>query len=250
MSVLRRGPSREILSWDPEMRCGHLHLLCLCLCAALLATFLVCSPPGMEPMEQGDMPGLGDAPPSVLESILGRRRRLEGDGDNLAFRRKIGALAVSDSLEAVDLVEASRGTCSSYLPAKSCRVHQRIDWEAHCANQTRGEFRARYRMSKRCFNLLLETVRPMIETAASGSNANGDRPALTPEARLAMTLRYLAGASYLDVCLIYGCCRRSVHNQIDRVVDAIQALVGDSKDPYAPPYDTAFHARMKAFEQG
>jgi hypothetical protein len=70
------------------------------------------------------------------------------------------------------------------------------------------------------------------------------------ELRLAMTLRYLAGASYLDVASIYGCADTHVYEQVDMVVNAINSVVGDSKDPYSAPYDAAFTHRMDNLELG
>ena len=62
-------------------------------------------------------------------------------------------------------------------------------------------------MSPRSFNILLEKLRSTIESPPVQEGLRGPMPA---ELRLAMTLRYLAGASYLDVAPIYGCADTNV----------------------------------------
>ena len=61
-----------------------------------------------------------------------------------------------------------------------------------------------YRMSKESFFELLELARPgLARDEAQGSRSSFDG-VVSPEQRLSMTLRWLAGGSYIDISIIHG----------------------------------------------
>jgi hypothetical protein len=73
-------------------------------------------------------------------------------------------------------------------------------------------FRRMFRMSRISFHKLLDLIRSKISVNIqqaiifSGS-------ATSAEARLAVTIRWLAGGSYLDICLCYGLDTSNIFNR-------------------------------------
>ena len=131
------------------------------------------------------MPGLGDDPPSV--SSCSRKRRL-GAEDHMSVRRKIGELAMAGAFESQDL-QATQQASTGFgygVPKGGSKIRPRLDWASHVYGLTDREFKARYRMSPRSFNILFEKLRPSIESAPI--ERHGILP-LPAENRLAMTLR-------------------------------------------------------------
>jgi hypothetical protein len=76
-------------------------------------------------------------------------------------------------------------------------------------------------MSKDSFGELCELLRPDISSSARGLNGNAESGLVAPELKLSMTLRYLAGGSYLDIVDMHGVHRSSFYGHVWSVVDAI-----------------------------
>ena len=85
------------------------------------------------------------------------------------------------------------------------RARVRLDWETHVAGLSSTEFRRLYRLSWDNFNMVLDTIRPALQTKACDPTG----APISAEIKLAATLRFLAGSNYLDIGLIYGINGRS-----------------------------------------
>ncbi|KAL1504926.1 hypothetical protein AB1Y20_008693 [Prymnesium parvum] len=87
---------------------------------------------------------------------------------------------------------------------RSC---QTFDWEEHVRGLKEIEFKARYRLTPVAFYNLLDLIEKDIELDAKeekqGRNGRSGAEPLQPAVRLAIALRMFAGASYLDLMLIY-----------------------------------------------
>jgi len=71
-------------------------------------------------------------------------------------------------------------------------------------------FRRAMRMSEASFTLLVDTLRPILPVGR-----------VEAEARVSMSLRYFAGASYLDVCSIHGVSKTTFYDCLWDFVDAM-----------------------------
>jgi len=96
--------------------------------------------------------------------------------------------------------------------------YTRLDWNDHVASQSSKRFRRRYRMDLGCFNSILSDIRPILGKW-SWSHRRGEP--ILPEHQLAITLRMLAGASYLDCAVIFRVAESTVYRIFWRVVTAI-----------------------------
>jgi len=85
------------------------------------------------------------------------------------------------------------------------RVQKNVfDWARHMGEITDGDFRRMYRLSWDAFKELLALLKPKLEPIdqTRASNAKyGER--VLPEMKLAITLRYLAGASIRDLSMLF-----------------------------------------------
>ena len=131
-------------------------------------------------------------------------------------------------------------------PGGPNRPQPDFDWEAHCGRLNPEEFRRRYRLTPNGFWLLLENLWPKLcrHRKKRGKGASGGgKGAVQPHTMLAITLRFFAGASPLDLKLIYGINSRStVYKVIWLTVDAInQTFKVDF-----PIQDTQFLAQKEA----
>jgi hypothetical protein len=67
------------------------------------------------------------------------------------------------------------------------------------------EFKRMFRLTRTTFNFLLEKIRPFIEAKPNLKFGSWKNPkSISPEIKLAATLRWLAGGSYLDICFAFG----------------------------------------------
>ena len=84
-----------------------------------------------------------------------------------------------------------------------------------------------YRMSKESFFELLGVIRPELErNEAQGARSSFDGVVL-PELRLSMTLRWLAGGSYIDISIIHGVAASTFYEVVKdtvRTLDNCKAL--------------------------
>ena len=95
-------------------------------------------------------------------------------------------------------------------------------WSDHVERMTAAQFKLRYRLDFEGFNELLGIIRPDLEPLdlAQAKRAKWGHDVQT-EAKLAMALRFLAGASPLDLQLIYMVSNSYVYASIWKVVDVV-----------------------------
>jgi hypothetical protein len=86
---------------------------------------------------------------------------------------------------------------------------KRMVWQQRVRSLTPAEFKRTYRMTLKTFYSVLRTIRPAIMSSLkSRKKARRDLGgALAAELKLSMTLRYLAGGSYLDIYQMHGVSR-------------------------------------------
>ena len=101
-------------------------------------------------------------------------------------------------------------------------ARQRKNWIKHIQNMTVFRFRRMYRMSHDCFMKLYEKIAPKI-TIQSNKARGG---VVWPVIKLAATLRFLAGGSYLDITESFGIGDATLYAAIWRVLEAIDATFG------------------------
>ena len=79
-------------------------------------------------------------------------------------------------------------------------------WQQRVRSLTPAEFKRTYRMTLKTFNAVLRNIRPAIMSSVkSRKKARRDLGgAVAAELKLSMTLRYLAGGSYLDIYQMHG----------------------------------------------
>lgn len=97
----------------------------------------------------------------------------------------------------------------------------RLDWERHVRSITPSMFRRAYRMDLPSFNELLRRINYRL--------TKDDRKArhgkICPASRLAVTLRFLAGGSYIDICFCHGISEVTFYRVVWETVDAIAAVL-------------------------
>ena len=104
-----------------------------------------------------------------------------------------------------------------------------------------GSFRRHYRMERSAFNTLVNILKPHL---ISGRR-RGVRGRVPIEFRVAMTLRWLAGASYLDLCVIYRVSKATFFATVHAVTEAIcHAGVGSF---YTPATDVQLRSLAGGF---
>jgi DNA-directed RNA polymerase specialized sigma24 family protein len=79
-----------------------------------------------------------------------------------------------------------------------------------------GLFQREYRMSFESFHKLVDLLGDDI-----GVTVKTRDDCISPKSKLMMTLRFLAGASYVDICRIHGVSRSTVYKQVRLVIWAI-----------------------------
>jgi hypothetical protein len=94
-------------------------------------------------------------------------------------------------------------------------------WEDRVASLTPDEFTRTYRLSLSAFNFVLERIRPAITTKAPHKARRDINGAIPPELLLLMTLRYLAGGSYLDIYQMHGVGKSTMFHAVPHVCHAI-----------------------------
>ena len=105
------------------------------------------------------------------------------------------------------------------------RVQKNVfDWARHMGEITDGDFRRMYRLSWDAFKELLALLKPKLEPIdqTRASNAKyGER--VLPEMKLAITLRYLAGASIHDLRGVFKTSISTMYDYIWATVSAINS---------------------------
>ena len=103
------------------------------------------------------------------------------------------------------------------------KARKRMVWRQRVRSLTPAEFKRIYWMTLKTFNAVLRNIRPAIMSSlASRKKARRDLGgAVAAELKLSMTLRYLAGRSYLDIYQMHGVSRTTFYDTIPLVCSAI-----------------------------
>ena len=83
----------------------------------------------------------------------------------------------------------------------------------------RHEFTRMFRMDHDTFMYLVDKLEPLIDKNFHQAERGGGY--ISPVLRVGMTVRWLAGGSYLDIKSQYGIARSTLYLIFDEVVDAI-----------------------------
>jgi len=95
----------------------------------------------------------------------------------------------------------------------------RLNWDQYLREMRHNHFRAMFRMSHACFLTILAKVGTFMERDQSQSEKAGGY--ICPSMQLGMSLRYLAGGSYLDIHDRYGVSRSSFYSLVFECLDLI-----------------------------
>ena len=106
------------------------------------------------------------------------------------------------------------------------RFDTEFSWRDHVARLTDRDFKLRYRLTLPAFNELLGMLRPYLKVKDEEKARMAKWGHLiSEEAKLACTLRYLAGGDVKDLQLIYHISPGHVYKYIWMVVDAINEVI-------------------------
>jgi hypothetical protein len=112
-------------------------------------------------------------------------------------------------------------------------LQQRCRWDRFVlVNHDQPMFRRHLRMTHDSFLVLLEKIRPHLPVIDEkmGSLRGG---VIIPELRLYATIRYLAGASYTDICFFCGISSQSFYRIVYETIHAINKSI-EIKFPSSP----------------
>ena len=110
---------------------------------------------------------------------------------------------------------------------------ERILWQDYCGSMLQSEFTRMFRMDPPTFAYLVGALSPRIDrNFVQAERAGGYIPCfvsvrtikgiiISPELRVAMTIRWLAGGSYLDLKVHMGVATSTFYNIAEDVCDAI-----------------------------
>ena len=135
---------------------------------------------------------------------------LEEPGNHLTGRRRKTTLVLVVLL--ATLAIGSRGALWR---------RERLLWEEYCGKMLRSEFTRMYRMDPSTFAYLVEALSPRIDKNFFQAERAGGY--ISPQLRVAMTIRWLAGGSYLDLKVNWGVATSTFYAITENVVDAIIA---------------------------
>ena len=91
-------------------------------------------------------------------------------------------------------------------------------WTARVDSLTPAEFKRTYRMTLDTFEM---HIRPAVARTHPEKGRRDLHGVVEPELQLSMTLRYLAGGSYLDIYHMHGVSRTAFYDTIPIVCNAI-----------------------------
>jgi hypothetical protein len=153
-------------------------------------------------------------------------RILQARGDQVGSVRKFGrndGRSVFKTMLLRTLATAIVSvSCRSFKSRWPSRSRQPLCFPKHMADLSETKFRRLYRLSKAQFLQLSDLLKPALSRAHS--RPVGSNSALTTEVMLAISLRILAGACYLDVAWPYGVAEVTVYAILDetlRVIDRV-----------------------------
>ena len=135
---------------------------------------------------------------------------LEEPGNHLTGRRRKTTLVLV--LLLATLAIGSRGALWR---------RERVLWEEYCGKMLRSEFTRMYRMDPSTFAYLVDALSPRIDKNFFQAERAGGY--ISPQLRVAITIRWLAGGSYLDLKVNWGIATSTFYEITENVVDAIIA---------------------------
>jgi hypothetical protein len=143
-------------------------------------------------------------------------RRVAAEAAVRKRKRQILALAL-----------AASAACDARMPRFSSpdkqprRFGPRLDWEAYLRGFSAQEFKETYRVSRELFDSLLSSVRDELTTVNTDQAERSSSGPVLPEIRLSMTLRWLAGGSFLDIMRLHKVSKTEFYQSLWRTIDAI-----------------------------
>jgi len=141
-----------------------------------------------------------------------------GKGGSSLFNNQMFLVAVFTALRAVVggvALIVDEGIIDDRRKGQTVSRVRRQFW-AVTSPLTSNEFKRCFRMSRESFKNLVEMVR--------GRNRSSSGP-VTPEECLAITVRLLAGASYLDLMLVFGIAKCTVYHSFHRTLDVLSDVL-------------------------
>ena len=104
---------------------------------------------------------------------------------------------------------------------KHRRFGKRVDWQELKDSLTEFEFKRAFRITKELFDILLSKIRDEISTEDEVQASRSSVGAISPELRLSITLRFLAGGSLWDIRMVHKVSVEAIYDSVWRVIDAI-----------------------------
>ena len=122
------------------------------------------------------------------------------------------------------MVAASLGVLKSSLVQKTTRrgalALNRMSWQGHASMHNENiYFHRALRMSLQSFKNLVNILRPDLHKDELKGSCRGG--ALSPEISVFATLRWLAGASFLDICPLVGISKTAFYDTLWKTIGAI-----------------------------
>jgi|TARA_B110000211_G_scaffold159696_1_gene180805 hypothetical protein len=140
----------------------------------------------------------------------------------LCGKRRRAVLETSAQL----LVDLESREKSARARRRHNKHRQRLDWGSHVDNIGPRLFQRAYRLNHDEFDTLLAKIRAhagCTSLSAIRARASSGSP-VTLECRLAATLRYLAGGSYIDICFVHGIAPRTFYTMLWSTMEAIETV--------------------------
>jgi hypothetical protein len=142
---------------------------------------------------------------SVRQAI--ERQSGRGAADSMTHR-------VLVKTELIIFQVVARVVCSGEKRQRGALVaREQLDFERHMLEMNANKFECLYRLRKEFFNVLVLRLRPILQRRHSRPALRS--PAIDTNICLAITMRLVAGASYLDVGWPYGIADSTVYTIFD-----------------------------------
>lgn len=103
-------------------------------------------------------------------------------------------------------------------PREVKRLFRRLDWKRHVNFLGAKEFRRYYKLTPENFEKNLTRIAPHIKAKEPKCK---DDVAVPERIRFAVTLRWLAGGHYADICLVHGISKTSFYDSLQLVIYAL-----------------------------
>ncbi|CAB1117881.1 unnamed protein product [Ectocarpus sp. CCAP 1310/34] len=158
----------------------------------------------------------------------GQRFMRASGRQELVRQMKAAAAVVILVLSAAAVVTSVAVHASANKTRAAIHEPRRLVWEDHAADlKKRKLFRRMYRMEEPVFNKLAGLLEPILQRNDYYARKRYRRGAVPTKIRLAIGLRMMAGASYLDVAVLFGVSKETVFSILWQVVDAINSTAAE-----------------------